>query len=108
MKKKNVIKKEEKEKQDEIKKINAKSDSMIWNFDNKIKEFDEFISEEEEFSEAINQIIKNTEYDLGEFINNKKTDKEDNIFAQPPLLFKSNKFINKGSWDKDGFKEGSG
>ena len=98
-------KKEESKKQ--IQQNSNKIDSIILEFDNKIKEYGEFISEEE-LQEAIGSVIKNTEYVLGEFLHEKKNEKNSSIFSRPPLLFKDNKFIYKGSWHYDGYKEGFG
>ena len=80
------------------------NEELIKAFDDKIKEFAEYISEEK-FRGIENPKIKEIENNLKE-LNCKKKFK--NYFERPPLLFKKDKSIYKGSWNNKGEKSGFG
>ena len=80
------------------------NEELIKAFDNKIKEFAEYITEEK-FNSLENPKIKEIENNLAEF-NCKK--KYKNCFERPPLLFKKDKSIYKGFWNNKGEKSGFG
>ena len=87
-----------------------KSD-IIKKFDNEIKKFTEYISESK-FNTFYN--IKPITKQLKEYIdenfdiNNIINKKSSEIFSKPPLLFKKDKSIYKGSFNLKGKKEGFG
>ena len=80
------------------------NEELIKAFDDKIKEFAEYISEEK-FNSLENPKIKEIENNLTEF-NCKK--KYKNCFERPPLLFKNDKSVYKGFWNNKGEKCGFG
>ena len=88
---------------------------IIKNFDKKIKQHAEYISEEKFNEIENNSIIKQLEENLEKIynINNNINTNNNNklqlkIFARPALLFKEDKSIYKGSWNYQGKKEGYG
>ena len=87
----------------ELEKIKTK---VIKNFDNKIKEFGEYITEEK-FNKLENNITFNKiEENLDKIIFN--YNKYIKCFIRPALLFNKDKSIYKGSWNFQGEKEGYG
>ncbi len=91
----------------ELKKI--KSD-IIKKFDNEIEKFAEFISQEK-FDSVYNSepnVKKFEEYVDENFCENIENKKFKNTFSKPPLLFKTDKSIYKGSFNFQGKKEGFG
>ena len=88
----------------------------IKNFEDKIKEFAEYISEEKYKEIENNKIIKKLEANINKNYNNFNINdnNNDNIklkekcFVFPALLFKKDKSIYKGSWNFQGKKEGFG
>ena len=81
-------------------------EELIKEFDNKIINFAEYISEEQ-FDNLEKSIIKEIENNLEEF--NINSEYSNNInFERPPLLFKSDNSVYKGSWNKNGEKDGFG
>ena len=91
----------------ELKKI--KSD-IIKKFDNEIEKFAEFISQEK-FDSVYNSepnVKKFEEYVDENFLDNIGNNKFRNTFSKPPLLFKKDKSIYKGSFNFKGKKEGFG
>ena len=88
----------------------------IKNFEDKIKEFAEYISEEKYKEIENNKIIKKLETNINKNYNNFNINdnNNDNIklkekcFVFPALLFKKDKSIYKGSWNFQGKKEGFG
>jgi hypothetical protein len=77
---------------------------LINEFDNNIKKYAEYISEEQ-FENTENSIIKEIEKNLKEFSIDSKSS---NNFERPPLLFKNNNSKYKGFWNKEGKKSGFG
>jgi hypothetical protein len=79
---------------------------VIKNFDSKISEFAEYITDTK-FTELENTVISKLEENLEKFTYNAKN-KNIECFIRPPLLFKKDKTIYKGSWNFQGKKEGFG
>ena len=78
---------------------------LIEQFDKKIKEFADYISDDK-LNEKENSAIKKLEETLDEISfdwnNNPK------CFSRPALFFKNDNYIYKGSWNSKGLKEGFG
>ena len=94
----------EQEEENNEQKEENNNEELIKAFDNKIKEFAEYISEEK-FNIIENPKIKEIENNLKEFKIKKKFK---NCFERPPLLFKNDKSIYKGFWNNKGEKNGFG
>ena len=99
---------------EELKKIKS---NVIKNFDNKIKEFAEYISDVK-FNEIEKSIEKNNPNNFAVNENKNKNIFESNIninidnlkkcFIRPALMFTKDNSIYKGSWNFQGKKEGYG
>ena len=84
--------------------LDKEKTKIIKNFDKKIKEFAEYISEEE-FKEKDNnpilqkleEFLQNNLYNINDKININNSGHK--IFSRPPLLFKKDKTGYKGSWN---------
>ena len=81
--------------------------NVIKNFDSKIIAFAEYITEEK-LAEIENTIITKLEENLEQFSLNDTKNKYVECFTRPPLLFKNDNTIYKGSWNFQGKKEGLG
>ena len=84
--------------------------NIITKFDNEIKQFAEYISLEK-FDSAYNiepSIKQFEEYIDGNFFDDIKNKKFNETFSRPPLFFKKDKSIYKGSFNFKGKKEGFG
>ena len=104
------IEEKEKEKEEEIIKdpeYEKIKQNVIKNFDNKIKEFGEYITDEKFIElENNNTVIQELEKSLDKIkINYNKYIKS---FLRPALLYKKDKSIYKGCWNFEGKKEGFG
>ena len=95
--------------------LDKEKTKVIKNFDKKIKEFAEYISEEEFKEKEDNPIIQKLEeflqnniYNINDNININKNNSDQKIFTRQPLLFKKDKSVYKGSWNYQGKKEGFG
>ena len=80
-------------------------EKLIVDFDNKIKGFADYISEEK-FNNSENP--SDTEVEEKFDVFNKNTKKEKDCFERPPLLFKKDNSKYKGYWNKKGEKCGFG
>ena len=90
----------------ELEKIKS---NVIKNFDSKIIEFAEYITEEKLDEIEKSTILKLDEnFDKYNFDNNSKNNKYPECFTRPALLFKKDKSIYKGSWNFQWKKEGFG
>ena len=81
------------------------NEEIINEFDKQIKIYAEYISEEQ-FNDAQNEIIKDIERNLEPFESNFK--RNNDFFERPPLLFKNDNSIYKGTWNIKGEKSGFG
>ena len=101
---------EQEEQSDEIKldpELEEKKINAIKDFDEKIIEYAEYITEEKFSEYEKNNIINKLEESLDK-ISIKSSNNFIKCFARPPLLFKSDKSLYKGSWNFKGQKEGFG
>ena len=78
---------------------------MIEKFDEKIKDFAEYISDDK-IKEIENTVVKKLEENLEEI--SIESNKNNECFTRPALRFKSDNSIYKGSWNNYGYKEGFG
>ena len=83
--------------------------NVIKNFDSKISEFAEYLTDSK-FEEMEKSFSNKNEENLEKFpfYNNSNKNKNIECFIRPALLFKSDKTIYKGSWNFQGKKEGFG
>ena len=95
--------------------IDKEKSTAIKNFEDKIKQFAEYISEEKYKEIENNKIIKKIEENINNNYNNfnidcnsDNTKSKEKCFTLPALLFKKDKSIYKGSWNFKGKKEGFG
>ena len=75
-------------------------------FEQKMKKYGDYV-EDNIIEERTSQQIKYIEKKLGEFYHEKK-ETNNEIFTRSAILFKANKIIYKGDWNKSGIKEGFG
>ena len=95
----------ENESEKEDSKIEENKKELIEAFDQKIKEFADYISDDK-LNEVENTLIKKLEDTLDD-ISIDSYDKS-NCFSRPALQFKNDNSIYKGSWNAQGIKEGFG
>ena len=82
--------------------------NVIKNFDNKISEFAEYLTDSK-FEEMEKSFMNKHEENLEKFsFKDSNKNKYMECFTRPALLFKTDKSIYKGSWNFQGKKEGFG
>ena len=96
----------ENESEKEDSKVEEHKKELIEIFDKKIKEFAEYISDEQ-LKKAENSVVKKLEESLDEISIDSKNNQTE-CFTRPTLLFKNDNSIYKGSWNAHGKKEGFG
>jgi hypothetical protein len=97
---------ESKEEEEEDSKIRERRQQAIEKFDNLIKEFAEYITDDR-YNEAEKSEIKQIEEHLDD-MSIESNENNDICFIRPALLFKKDNSIYKGSWNFHGKKEGFG